>query len=96
MTFIKNSKKESRSLYKKLKTLGLMAILIALTGQASCETTSTPNVGNLNIYQPSTLRLEKGKAIQTIDGTYTPQTNEIWHSDARFRKLEREIYSSNK
>jgi hypothetical protein len=50
----------------------------------------------LNIYQPSTLRLEKGKAIQTIDGTYTPQTNEIWHSDARFRKLEREIYSSNK
>jgi hypothetical protein len=50
----------------------------------------------LNIYQPSTLRLEKGKAIQTIDGIYTPQTNEIWHSDARFRKIEREIYSSNK
>mgnify|MGYP003132169931 FL=1 len=96
MTFTKNLKKESRSSYKKLRTLGLRAILIALTGLTSCETTSTPSVGNLNIYQPSTLRLEKGKAIQTIDGIYTPQTNEIWHSDARFRKLEREIYSSSK
>ena len=96
MTFISNLKIESKNSYKKLRILGLKATLIALTGLTSCETTSTPSVGNLNIYQPSTLRLEKGKAIQTIDGTYTPQTNEIWHSDARFRKLEREIYPSNK
>jgi len=96
MTFTNNLKKESKSSCKKLRILGLVAILIALTGLTSCETTSTPSVGNLNIYQPSTLRLEKMKAIQTIDGIYTPQTNEIWHSDARFRRLERQIYSSNK
>lgn len=96
MIFIRNLKTGNKNSYKKLRILGLKVILIALTGLTSCETTSTPNVGNLNIYQPSTLRLEKGKAIQTIDGIYTPQTNEIWHSDARFRKLEREIYSSNK
>ena len=36
------------------------------------------------------------KKNKQIDGIYTPQTNEIWHSDARFRKLEREIYPSNK
>ena len=94
--FTKNLKKESKNLCKRLKILGFVAIAIALTGLTSCETTSTPSVGNLNIYQPSTLRLEKGRAIQTIDGIYTPQTNEVWHSDARFRKLERQIYSSNK
>ena len=52
--------------------------------------------GNLNIYQPSTLRLEKGKQIQTIDGIYTPQSTEVWHSDSRFRRLERQIYNSSK
>ena len=96
MNYIKNLKKENKNLFKKLKILGFGGIAIALIGLTSCETISTPNVGNLNIYQPSTLRLKKGEAIQTIDGTYTPQTNEVWHSDARFRRLERQIYSSNK
>jgi hypothetical protein len=49
-------------------------------------------VKNLNIYQTSTLRLEKNRKVQTLDGIYTPQDDEIWHSDARFRKLERESY----
>ena len=96
MTYTKNLKTENKRLFKKLKNLGFMGIAIALTGLPSCATTSPPNVGNLNIYQPSTLRLEKGKTIQTLDGLYMPQKDEIWHSDARFRKLEREIYSSNK
>jgi hypothetical protein len=47
----------------------------------------------LNIYQPSTLRLSKSIPVQTRDGIYTPQTDEVWHSDARYRRLEREIYS---
>jgi hypothetical protein len=46
----------------------------------------------LNIYQPSTIRLKANVPIQTTDGIYTPQTDEVWHSDARFRRLEREIY----
>tara|TARA_R110000765_G_scaffold272951_1_gene371644 strand:+ start:607 stop:723 length:117 start_codon:yes stop_codon:yes gene_type:complete len=30
--------------------------------------------------------------IQSKEGIYTPQTDEIWHSDKRFRKLERQLY----
>jgi hypothetical protein len=52
-----------------------------------------PSVSDLNIYQPSTLRIKAKTPIQTIDGVYTPQTNEVWHSDARYRRLEREVYS---
>jgi hypothetical protein len=46
----------------------------------------------LNIYQPSTLNLAAGIPIQSKNGVYTPQTDEVWHSDARFRKLERQLY----
>ena len=92
MTYIKNLKRENKNLFKKLKISGFVAIAIALTGLTSCETTSTPSVGNLNIYQPSTLRLKKNSSIQTKDGIYTPQTDEVWHSDARYRSLEREVY----
>ena len=77
----------------KLKNLGKLALVGALIGLTSCASDSTLNVNSLNIYQPSTLRLTKGSLIQTKDGVYTPQTDEVWHSDARYRRLEREIYS---
>jgi hypothetical protein len=36
----------------------------------------------------------KAIKIQTVDGIYEVQTEaEIWHSDKRFRDLERSIYS---
>ena len=63
--------------------------LIVLT---SCGSGSLPSGSNLNIYQPSTLRLKKNNAVQTRDGVYTPQTDEVWHSDTRYRSLEREVY----
>ena len=78
---------------KLLKGLGKLAILMMLIGLTSCASNSLINVSDLNIYQPSTLRLKKNNPVQTIDGIYTPQTNEVWHSDARYRRLEREIYS---
>jgi hypothetical protein len=57
----------------------------------SCSSQPVPTniVGKLNIYQPSILVLEQGKTIETRDGYYTPQTQEVWHSDKRFRELER-------
>jgi hypothetical protein len=60
----------------------------------SCASQPVPTniVGKLNIYQPSILVLEEGKKIETRDGFYTPQTQEIWHSDKRFRELERKLY----
>lgn len=60
----------------------------------SCTTQPVPTqlVGKLNIYQPSIIVLEGGKKIETKEGFYTPQTEEVWHSDKRFRELERKGY----
>jgi len=57
----------------------------------SCAPTFWKKEKQLNIYQPIILSLEKGKPIVTKEGIYTPQTDEVWHSDARYRKLEREL-----
>lgn len=92
MTFIENKDIEKMKFSKKLKSLGIVGSVMTLIALTSCGNGSPPSVSNLNIYQPSTLRLKKNSSIQTKDGVYTPQTDEVWHSDARYRKLEREIY----
>ena len=98
MTSTKTSETGKTLLHKGLKSLGIAAIAMTLIGLTSCVTDLPPNVSALNIYQPSTLRLIKGESIQTRDGIYAPQTDEVWHSDARYRRLERELYhgSGNK
>jgi hypothetical protein len=98
MTSTKNIKTGKPQLSVGWKSLGIVAIVMTLIGQTSCVSNLPPNVSDLNIFQPSTLRLIKSEAIQTRDGIYTPQTDEVWHSDARYRRLEREFYhgSGNK
>jgi hypothetical protein len=60
---------------------------------ASCsETASSVSMKDLNIYQPTLLKLQQGVTIQTEEGKYTPQTDEIWYSEKEFRELERTIY----
>ena len=76
----------------KLKNYGLLAIATPLIGLTSCVSGSNPKTTTLNIYQPSSLKLKAGQAIQTKEGVYTPPTDEVWHSDARYRKLERELF----
>jgi hypothetical protein len=93
MTYTSNTEKEKMNSYGKLKNLGRAVTAMMLIGLTSCASDSIMSVNNLNIYQPSTLRLEKSQPIKTKDGIYTPQTDEVWHSDARYRRLEREIYS---
>jgi len=84
------TKKKEKESFKSLKIFGAVgAILIGLT---SCATNSSVKTTPLNIYQPSTLNLIKGNPIETSKGIYTPQVDEIWHSDARFRRLERQLY----
>ena len=78
----------------KSKILGRVGIVMMLIGLTSCAKDSSLSVPDLNIYQPSTLKLQKGKKILTEEGIYTPETDEVWHSDARFRRLERQIYYS--
>ena len=89
-----NQDKDRSNSKSRLKSFATLAIVIPLIGLTSCAKNYSPNVGNLNIYQPSTLRLQKALPIQTRDGIYTPQTDEIWHSDKRYRILEREIYNA--
>ena len=95
MIYTKTLATRKMRLRKGLKNLGIVATAVTLIGLTSCESVSGPNVSGLNIYQPSTLRLIKGDAVQTRDGIYTPQTDEVWHSDARYRRLEREIYTDS-
>jgi hypothetical protein len=63
----------------------------------SCVTKPEPvfipkPVPALNIYQPSILVLPPGSPVTVEGGVYTPQTREVWHSDKRFRELERGGY----
>lgn len=76
----------------KLKNYAQLVLIAAVIGLTSCGQNSWKKNEVLNIYQPSILSLEKGKPIQTKDGIYTPETDEVWHSDKRFRLLERELY----
>jgi len=81
------------NLSKKLKSYALLATMSPMIVLTSCGGSSSPKTSSLNIYQPSSLKLKAGQPIQTEEGVYTPQTNEVWHSDARYRKLERELYN---
>jgi hypothetical protein len=58
----------------------------------SCAKSSSTSSASLKIYQPTILRLKANEPIQTVDGIYTPQIDEVWHSDKRFRELERTLY----
>jgi hypothetical protein len=62
--------------------------LLLLTG---CSQGLSPKKSTLNIYQAPVLRVEKGTEIQTLDGLYKVQQDEIWHSDDRYRSLERQL-----
>ena len=76
---------------KKLNTRNFL--LICSLFLVSCATTPEPIVtGTLNIYQPPILSLEKGTEVNTKEGKYTAQTDEVWHSDKRYRDLERKGY----
>lgn len=65
-------------------------ILIALTLSA-CTLSSSASKATYNIYQPDCLRLEAGKAIQTLDGVYTPQTSEVWYSPKFVDRLQESL-----
>ena len=60
----------------------------------SCSTPKqvAQDLGTLNIYQPPIIILEGGKEVVTKEGNYTPQTDETWHSDYRYRELERKLF----
>jgi hypothetical protein len=70
--------------------LALLAMLCSLTACALGSREESASLAASVLYQPPTLRLKAGHPVQTPDGIYTPQRDETWHSDARFRQLEQE------
>jgi hypothetical protein len=72
----------------------LMAGLLLSSLPTGCASGSSAGKASLPVqsvlYQPPVLRLPAGQPVTTVDGTYTPQAAEVWHSDARFRQLEQE------
>ncbi len=47
----------------------------------------------MTLYSPPSLHLKAGTKVQTVDGVYTPQVDEIWHSHAEWMK---KVYESLK
>lgn len=60
----------------------------------SCVGESSVPRASLQIYQPRSLWLQAQKPVPTREGIYLPQTDEVWHSDAAYRALERELIAA--
>lgn len=77
----------------KTKSLRCVALLIlpisnALTG---CNSASSASAASSRmLYQPPVLVLKANQPVQSAEGIYLPQVDEVWHSPARFEALERE------
>gem|GEM_PF-2899316 len=64
-----------------------MPTLSLLTG---CASNSAESAQTLSIYDPDALTVEAGTTIMTVDGLYTAQKRTTFHSDKRYRTLERQ------
>lgn len=71
--------------------LGILTASLLLTACSTVSSGSKPSPSPVLILsQPPVLRLQAGQPVQTKDGSYTPATDEVWHSDARFRHAEQQ------
>lgn len=69
----------------------LALILPASSMLTGCKSVSLADKAGLTIYQPRALFLQAGEPIQTKEGIYTPQVDEIWHSAAAYQSLETQL-----
>jgi len=65
----------------------ILLISFVLTG---CACASRPTSGSLQ-GSPRILRLQAGTIVPTKDGPYNPQSDETWHSQAEYLRLEQEV-----
>jgi hypothetical protein len=65
-------------------------MMIASVLPTGCASVSSAPRESLQIYQPRSLRLSAGIPVQTKDGIYRPQVDELWHSAAAYAQLEQE------
>lgn len=70
-----------------MKIATLLLVAVTLTNCAS----RSPTVGDsMTLYAPPMLHLKAGTVIQTSQGRYQSQIDEVWHSDAEYQKRVRE------
>lgn len=67
--------------------LATLLISFVLTG---CACASRRTSGSL-LGSPRILRLQAGTPVQTKDGLYDPQSDETWHSQSEYLRLEQEV-----
>ena len=78
-----------KSTHWKTKLSAWSAAMILLTSFAltGCKSVSTEKeASRRTLYQPPILNLAAGVPVQTADGIYTPQVDEIWHSPQRYEE----------
>lgn len=81
----------SRSSRTRSRHSAIAAILLLSSGLTGCAHVSRDAAASRQLYQPTVLRLPAGRPVTTLDGQHTPQVDEVWHSDARFRAVERQV-----
>lgn len=70
-----------------MKPLMYLLLCFALL---SCAGNDNTTANSMTLYAPPFLKLKKGQAVQTNDGVYTPQDDEVWHSDSEYQDRVRE------
>ncbi len=70
----------------------MKAALLLLTAAwlTSCACFSRPDKSSMMLYSPPFLVIPAGTVIQTLQGRYQSQIEEVWHSDAEYQKRVRE------
>lgn len=64
----------------KLSRWNLALFLMSAAALTGCVSNSQRPENTMRLYSPAVLHLEAGKEIKTLNGIYTPQVDEIWHS----------------
>lgn len=75
------------------RVCAIVATICLLAGLTGCAlVSSAPKVSPAaSLYQPRVLRLVAGQPVPTLDGSYSPQVDELWHSDRAYRELEAQL-----
>ncbi len=85
---------KSKTLKTTLMRCVIVGLLLTSRMLTGCASASRADVVSRQLYQAPVLRLQAGQPVETRDGTYTPQSDELWHSDARYRQIEAEVINA--
>ena len=68
----------------------ILQLLLASVTLTNCASRSPTVADSMQLYSPQALHLKAGTVIQTSQGQYQCQTDEVWHSHAEYMKAVRE------